>query len=115
MKYWQKNKPNNCIKALLKMLANHIARKTGPIKVTLSTLSNSDIIIDPLTEIVRLLLNMAGELSRRKKCSLFPLTSSKQLGRVGRHDFFLINFFSFIQRKFLIFILQTCSFLLFLL
>jgi len=29
-----------------------------------------------------------------KKCSLFPLTSPKKLGTVGRHNFFfLINFF----------------------
>ena len=51
-----------------------------------------------------------------KKSSLFPLTSPKKLGRVGRHNFFfLVNFFFFFQRKLLIFIFQTCSFLLFLL
>ena len=33
---------------------------------------------------------------RKKKCSLFPLTSPKKLGTVGRHNFFfLINFFFF--------------------
>ena len=54
---------------------------------------------------------------RKKKCSLFPLTPPKKLGRVGwRNFFFLLTFFSFFfQRKLLIFILQTCSFLLFLL
>ena len=49
-----------------------------------------------------------------KKSSLFPLTSPKKIGTVGRHNFFfLINFFFFFQRKLLIFILQTCSFLFF--
>ena len=34
-------------------------------------------------------------LLRRKKCSLFPLTSPKKLGTVGRHnDFFLLTFFN---------------------
>ena len=33
-------------------------------------------------------------IRRKKKSSLFPLTSPKKLGRVGRHNFFfLINFF----------------------
>ena len=35
-------------------------------------------------------------IRRKKKCSLFPLTSPKKLGMVGRHNFFfLINFFHF--------------------
>jgi len=55
-----------------------------------------------------------ASLIRRKKSSLFPLTSPKKLGRVGRHNFFSY-FFSIFQRKLLIFILQKCSFLLFLL
>ena len=48
---------------------------------------------------------------------MFPLTSPKKLGRVGWHNFFFLLFFFFFQRKLdlLIFILQTCSFLLFLL
>jgi len=46
---------------------------------------------------------------RRKKSSLFPLTSPKKLGTVSRHNFFpLINRFFFFQRKLLSFILQTC-------
>ena len=35
------------------------------------------------------------DIIRRKKCSLFPLTSPKKIGRVGRHNvfFFLLTFF----------------------
>jgi len=55
-------------------------------------------------------------IRRIKKCSLFPLTSPKKLGTVGRQNFFfLINFFFVSERKLPIFILQTCSYLLFLL
>jgi len=32
---------------------------------------------------------------RRKKCSLFPLTSPKTLGTVGRHNFFFLKTFFF--------------------
>jgi len=60
---------------------------------------------------------LTSTLFRRiKKCSLFPLTSPKKLGTVGRQNFFfLINFVFISERKLPIFILQTCSYLLFLL
>jgi len=39
-------------------------------------------------------------IRRKKKCSLFPLTSPNKLGTVGRHNFFfLLTFFYLFSKK----------------
>ena len=36
-------------------------------------------------------MEASGNIRRKKKSSLFPLTSPKKLGRVGRHNFFFLT------------------------